>query len=98
MIALVAGAYQVFALVSARSLACFKSKAKFRAQSFKARFKANRTAPVSVLKPIRGPDDGLREAIRSHVALQGDYELLCGVGSLDDPAVALIARIPIACA
>ncbi len=35
--------------------------------------------PVSILKPIRGADAGLRDAIASHVALQGDFELLCGV-------------------
>jgi hypothetical protein len=34
---------------------------------------------VSILKPIRGRDPAMREAIASHVNLQGEYELLCGV-------------------
>jgi len=47
---------------------------------------------ASVLKPIRGLDKGFREAIASHVDLAG--ELLCGVASLDDPAVAVLREFP----
>jgi ceramide glucosyltransferase len=46
------------------------------------------------LKPVRGSDAGLRDAIASHVALRGDFELLCGVASLSDPAVALLKEFP----
>jgi ceramide glucosyltransferase len=45
--------------------------------------------PVSILKPVRGGDAALRKAIDSHLALQGEYELLCGVRA-EDPAVALL--------
>lgn len=83
-IALVAGGYQMFALIVCAIAIIRNSKFNTRQEG----------APASVLKPIRGSDDGLREAIRSHSALQGDYELLCGVGSLDDPAVALIREFP----
>lgn len=51
--------------------------------------------PVSVLKPLKGHDPGLLEALRSHCAQHyaGEYELLCGVSSPDDPAVAIVRRI-----
>ena len=78
-IALVAGAYQVVAI-----LACL----------FRGRPKPGVRSPASILKPIRGADAGLRDAIASHVALTGEFELLCGVQSLDDPAVALIREFP----
>jgi ceramide glucosyltransferase len=39
-------------------------------------------------------DSALREAIASHSKLDGDYELLCGVRSLDDPAVAVLREFP----
>ncbi len=47
---------------------------------------------VSILKPVRGAGGDLREALRSHSEL--DAELLCGVSSLDDPAVAIIREFP----
>ncbi len=39
---------------------------------------------------MRGLDAGLREAIRSHTVLQGDYEFLCGVSQPNDPAIAML--------
>jgi len=82
-IAIIAGAYQVLAIV-----AC----ALFSRQETEGR----RQGPgaVSILKPIRGLDPGFREAIRSHTVLQGDYELLCGVGNLNDPAVSVLREFP----
>jgi ceramide glucosyltransferase len=80
-IALVAGAYQVFAI-----LACL-----FRSGRSPV---ASGQLPVSILKPVSGADAGLREAIASHVALRGEFELLCGVQSLDDPAIAVIREFP----
>ncbi len=50
--------------------------------------------PVSILKPVQGLDPALRAAIESHSNLHGDYELLCGVRSLDDPAVGLLREFP----
>jgi ceramide glucosyltransferase len=80
-VAAVAGLYQLFAI-----LACV-----FRKTSQGSR---NQRAPVSILKPVNGLDAGFREAIASHVALDGEFELLCGVRSLDDPAVAVIREFP----
>jgi ceramide glucosyltransferase len=45
------------------------------------------------LKPVHGVDSALRDAIRSHTMLQGEYELLCGVRP-GDPAAKLIAEFP----
>ncbi len=49
--------------------------------------------PVSILKPLKGADPALAEALRSHCqqSYSGEFELLCGVATLDDPA-ALIVR------
>lgn len=81
-IALIAGAYQVFAI-----LACLCRRSQKSGVS-------SQNHAASILKPIRGADAGLREAITSHVALRGEFELLCGVQSLDDPAVPLIREFP----
>ncbi|MSV35964.1 MAG: glycosyltransferase [Bryobacterales bacterium] len=50
--------------------------------------------PVSVVKPIRGLDPALREAIESHTVLQGDYEFLCGVSDPADPALPVLREFP----
>lgn len=50
--------------------------------------------PVSVLKPIRGLDPALREAIQSHTVLRGDYEFLCGVNNPEDPALLVLREFP----
>jgi len=49
---------------------------------------------VSILKPMYGADPGLWEALRSH-AVQDypEFELVFGVRSLDDPAMAEIERL-----
>jgi ceramide glucosyltransferase len=47
---------------------------------------------VSILKPVSGAGGNLREALASHSKL--DAELLCGVASIDDPAVAIIREFP----
>ena len=81
-IAAIAGAYQVFAIV-----VCFRSRIQdsgFRIQN----------GPVSILKPIRGMDVGFRDAIASHANLEGECEILCGVSSLDDPALAVLRQFP----
>jgi len=48
---------------------------------------------ISILKPVYGADSALRDAIRSHTRLEGEYELLCGVRP-GDPAAKLIAEFP----
>jgi ceramide glucosyltransferase len=88
-IALVAGAYQVVAI-----LACVfgrRQKTEDRSQESGVR---SQNLPASILKPVSGADSGLRDAIASHVTLAGEFELLCGVQSLDDPAVAVIREFP----
>lgn len=64
---------------------------------------AMRTAPaaepftpgVSILKPLRGLDPSMAEAFASHCRQRyaGDYEILFGVSSLDDPAVAAVQEL-----
>ena len=73
----IAAAYQALAI-----LACmFRGRVKAAAKA---------SGPVSVLKPVHGLDPGLREAIRSHTVLQGNYEFLCGVSQPNDPAIPLL--------
>jgi ceramide glucosyltransferase len=51
--------------------------------------------PISILKPVKGFDDGMNEAFRSHCLQEyaGEYELIFGAGSEDDPAVAAVRRL-----
>ena len=50
--------------------------------------------PVSILKPIRGADPGFYDAILSHAVQQyPEFEILFGVRSLEDTAVAEIQRL-----
>ena len=79
--AAIALGYQAFSLVVCLAFRKQKPGAKRRA------------AGVSVLKPVHGADSALREAIRSHTVLEGEYELLCGVRA-GDPAAAVIAEFP----
>jgi ceramide glucosyltransferase len=76
----IAVGYQLFAI-----LACFE----FRRERL-----GGRQTLISVLKPVRGAGENLEAALASHSKLEGDYELLCGVSSLDDPAVAVIRKFP----
>lgn len=50
---------------------------------------------VSILKPLRGVDPRMHAGFASHCRqnYQGEYELVFGVSSLDDPAVAEVARL-----
>jgi ceramide glucosyltransferase len=58
------------------------------------------TPAVSILKSLKGLDPGMMDAFRSHCRQNyaGEFELLFGVSSLDDPAAAavenLIAEFP----
>jgi ceramide glucosyltransferase len=80
-IAAIAGAYQIFSIA-----ACLSFKRGRRLEA--------RGQQVSILKPVRGADPGLKEAIESHSKLHGEYEVLCGVTSLDDPAVRVLREFP----
>ncbi len=50
---------------------------------------------VSILKSLKGLDPGMVEAFRSHCrqSYAGEFELLFGVASLDDPAVAAVEQL-----
>jgi len=50
---------------------------------------------VSILKSLKGLDPGMLDAFRSHCRqyYRGDFELLFGVSSLDDPAVAAVEML-----
>ncbi|MFZ0392954.1 MAG: glycosyltransferase [Terracidiphilus sp.] len=50
---------------------------------------------VSLLKSLKGLDPGMLEAFRTHCRQDyaGDYELLFGVGSKDDPAAAAVREL-----
>jgi ceramide glucosyltransferase len=53
------------------------------------------TPGISILKPVKGVDARMHAGLVSHCAQNyaGQFELLFGVNSLDDPAVAEIARL-----
>ena len=80
-VALAAAGYQIFAI-----LACLARKNRID--------QVHAEQPVSILKPVRGLDAGFRDAITSHLAIRGEFELLCGVSSLNDPAVAVLREFP----
>jgi ceramide glucosyltransferase len=75
----------------------------FLAATLAARvFLAARRAPlaefapgVSVLKSLKGLDPGMMKAFRSHCrqSYTGEFELLFGVSSLDDPAAAAVEEL-----
>jgi ceramide glucosyltransferase len=50
---------------------------------------------VSLLKSLKGLDPGMMDAFRSHCrqSYAGEFELLFGVSSLDDPAVAAVEQL-----
>jgi ceramide glucosyltransferase len=53
------------------------------------------TPGVTVLKSLKGLDPGMLEAFRSHCRQDyaGDFELLFGISSFDDPAVSAVERL-----
>jgi len=53
------------------------------------------TPGVSILKSLKGLDPGMMDAFRSHCRQNyaGEYELLFGAASLDDPAVAAVKEL-----
>ncbi len=61
----------------------------------RARFPAAFAPLVSILKPLRGTDPGMAEGFASHCRqdYDGEYEILFGVSSLDDPAAAVVQAL-----
>jgi ceramide glucosyltransferase len=50
--------------------------------------------PVSILKPLKGMDPQLYEALRSHCRQDyPEYEIIFGVSDANDPALALVCRL-----
>lgn len=84
LLAAAAIGYQAIAIV-----ACVRAW-----RSAKQRPGASGQGPVSVLKPIRGLDPALREAIQSHTVLRGDHEFLCGVSDPQDAALRVLREFP----
>ncbi|MGC8549693.1 MAG: bacteriohopanetetrol glucosamine biosynthesis glycosyltransferase HpnI [Acidobacteriaceae bacterium] len=84
LLALVGCGYSLFALWAARSF--LKPEPPLRADF---------CPPVTILKPVKGLDPAMDEAFASHCRQDyaGEYEILFGVSSLDDPAVAAIERL-----
>lgn len=72
-------------------LALWSARAFLRRRRFPADF----TPPVSILKPLRGIDPGMAEAFASHCRQEyaGDYEILFGVSTFEDPAVAAVQQL-----
>ena len=77
-------AYYLMALWSARS---FERSGKIKSEE----------APpgVSILKPMKGLDPGIYAGLVSHCiqSYSGEYEIIFGVGSLQDPAVAAVHQL-----
>ena len=106
IIGAIAAVYQALAIVACvrfrRSIGPVKRYVPSRGQRERS-WRGTGTAPfghgsecgaVSILKAVRGLDPGFRAAIESHTTLHGEYELLCGVRSTDDPAVAVLREFP----
>jgi len=78
--------YQLLCLVSAADF--------FRAAARPPPSGPSFTPPVSVLKPLRGVDDGTESCLASFCRQDyPDYEVIFGVRDAADPAVALVARL-----
>jgi ceramide glucosyltransferase len=68
-----------------------------RAYVRRRRIAAGFAPAVTLLKPLRGVDAGMAEAFASHCRQEyaGEYEILFGAASLDDPAVALVHQLEV---
>jgi len=77
-------AYFLFAIVAARVFISSRSAQR-----------APFTPGVSVLKSLKGLDPGMLDAFRSHCHQNylGEFELLFGVSTLDDPAVPAVRQL-----
>lgn len=74
--------YCVLVIVAARGYLAVRPLALARAE------------PVSVLKPLHGPDEGLEENLRSWFLQEyPDFEILCAVRQAGDPAAAVFEKL-----
>lgn len=78
-------AYGVLALLGARAFA----------KASRTRAAVNATFPVSILKPLKGRDPRMYAGFVSHCRQKyaDEFELVFGVSSLEDPAVADVERL-----
>ena len=83
-------AYCLLVLVAALSFRVYAARYRQLPE-----FAANSFPGVSMLKPVKGLDEGMVEAFRSHClqTYAGEYELIFGAGSVDDPAIAAVNRL-----
>ncbi len=55
---------------------------------------ADHTPPVTILKPLKGVDEGLEENLRSFFRLDYPvYQLIFGVADADDPAIGVVQNL-----
>jgi ceramide glucosyltransferase len=72
---------------------CIWAGLRFRSNSHAA-VRADFAPPVSLMKSLKGLDPHMYDAFRSHcVQDYGEYELLFGVNSPDEPALELVERL-----
>lgn len=84
--------YGLIALVAARG---FERELRVLKRSSESTGAPEKAAGVSILKPVKGVDPQMYAGFVSHCVQQyaGPIELVFGVSSLEDPAVALVARL-----
>lgn len=83
---LIALGYQIFALVGT---IIYLARSAFQLSKPTGSY----TPPVSILKPVRGLDEALHDALWSHGAQDyPEYEILIGVRDMEDPAVPVIRQ------
>jgi len=99
--------HRVAQIIEALAVACTVASIAYyclclwSASAFLRRQKADKnvrptqsTPPVTILKPLRGPDPEMYESFRSH-CLQDypEYEIIFGVSDANDPAIRLVERL-----
>lgn len=83
--------FLLFGIAAAYQLAALIGLARY---SFPRSNRPDYTPGISILKPVRGLDDSLESALRSHAQLEYPrFEVLIGVESMDDPAVPVVQKI-----
>jgi ceramide glucosyltransferase len=86
LLLLLVAASAVYQILCLRSAAHFFRTSSQPAPDF--------TPPVSVLKPLRGAEEWMYQALASFCAQDyPDYEIICGVQDARDPAVAMVERL-----
>ncbi|MGC2659642.1 MAG: bacteriohopanetetrol glucosamine biosynthesis glycosyltransferase HpnI [Bryobacteraceae bacterium] len=84
-----AAAYQVLAIIAELRHAALRIRETRRTRTFRP--------GVSVLKPLRGSDPTMYEAFVSQARQNyPEFEILFGVGSMEDSAVAVVRRLQVA--